>query len=113
MIIITERDTSNGRWGRVDSKHFYDLAKYLHSLSLVMGTERGQEHYIPYFKLQRSRFSNGVDVTVNLGPVEHALPDGTSVGRYGFRIKLTDGQIVAGQFQDLAITKESTITTSP
>jgi hypothetical protein len=249
-----------GRWGRVDSKHFYDLAKknlpkeievlgqnadiadilfigtpdegrirlakYLRSLNLVMGTERGQEHYIPYFdmfegmtyyygvergiplatishhaplfnlvyhdaianfgkiqdpdndvtsqgdfrikslenilhgtgtllffspyeypgmrnmirlgadlvtpvhektfftelidheflspdfKLQRSRFSNGVEVTVNLGPVEHALPDGTPVGRYGFRIKQADGRIVAGQFQDLAITTESTISTS-
>ncbi|MHC4109994.1 MAG: DUF5696 domain-containing protein [Planctomycetota bacterium] len=246
----------HGRWGRVDSKHFYDLAKknmpkeikllgqnadiadilfigtpdegriklakYLRSLDLVLGTERGQEHYIPYFdmfegmtyyytvergiplatishhaplfnlvyhdaianfgkiqdpdndvtsqgdfrikslenilhgtgtliffapyeypgmrnmirlaanlvapvhektfftelidheflspdfKLQRSRFSNGVEVTVNLGPVEHALPDGTPVGRYGFRIKQADGQIVAGQFQDLAITKEKT-----
>jgi hypothetical protein len=243
-----------GRWGRVDSKHFYDLAKknlpqeievlgqnadiadilfigtpdegrirlaeYLRSLGLVMGTERGQEHYIPYFdlfegmtyfysvergiplatishhaplfnlvyhdaianygkiqdpdndvtfqgdfrikslenilhgtgtliffapyeypgmrnmirlatdlvapvheetffaelidheflspdfKLQRSRFSNGVEVTVNVGTVQHALPDGTPVGRYGFRIKGKDGKIRSGQFQDLAITAE-------
>jgi hypothetical protein len=248
-----------GRWGRVDSKHFYDLAKknlpkeieilgqnadiadilfigtpdegriklakYLRSLNLVLGTERGQEHYIPYFdmfegmtyyygvergiplatishhaplfnlvyhdaivnfgkiqdpdndvtsqgdfrikslenilhgtgtliffapyeypgmrnmiklatklvapvhektfyselidheflspdfKLQRSRFANGVEVTVNLGPVEHALPAGTPVGRYGFRIKQADGQTVAGQFQDLAITEERTTPT--
>jgi hypothetical protein len=75
----------HGRWGRVDSKHFYDLAKknlpdeievlgqnadiadilfigtpdegriklaeYLRSLNLVLGTERGQEHYIPYFDM--------------------------------------------------------------
>jgi hypothetical protein len=248
-----------GRWGRVDSKHFYDLAKknlpkeiealgqnadiadilfigtpdegrirlakYLRSLKLVMGTERGQEHYIPYFdmfegmtyyygvergiplatishhaplfnlvyhdaianfgkiqdpdndvtsqgdfrikslenilhgtgtliffapyeypgmrnmiqlatklvvpvhektffselidheflsldfKLQRSRFSNGVEVTVNLSPIEQALSNGTPVGRYGFRIIQADGQIVTGQFQDLAITKEKTTST--
>ena len=245
------------RWGRVDSRHFLDLAKktlprelewlgqnadiadilfigtpdagriklaaYLRSLDLVLGTERGQEHYIPYFdlfegmtyyytaergiplatishhaplfnlvyhdaianfgkiqdpdndvtsqgdfrikslenilhgtgsliffapyeypgmrnmirlatdlvapvheatfyaelanheflspdfKLQRSRFSNGVEVTVNLGPVMHALPDGTPVGRFGFRIKQTDGRIVSGQFQDLAMTKETSV----
>jgi len=236
-----------GRWGRVDSKHFYDLcrknlpkeikaigqnadvadilfigtpdegrirlAKYLRSLNLVMGTERGQEHYIPYFdlfegmtyyysnlvgvplstishkaplfnlvyhdaianygkiqdpdnditfngdfrtkslrnllfgngtliffapyeyegmremikmanklvapvhretfycelldhqflsddfKVQKSLFSNGVEVTVNLGPVVQSLKNGVQIPGYGFIIKSKNGDLKTGSFK--------------
>ena len=56
------------------------------------------EYLSPDFKLQRSRFSNDVEVVVNLGPVKQSLPDGTPVPGYGFRVTRADGKVRSGQF---------------
>ena len=57
---------------------------------------KDHEFLSPDFKLQRSQFSNGVEVPVNLGPVKHALPEGTVISGYGFRIEKVGRQIVTG-----------------
>ncbi|WP_236025694.1 glycoside hydrolase [Algoriphagus oliviformis] len=51
------------------------------------------------FKLQRSRFSTGTEVTVNLGPVAQKTNDGTSIPGYGYLVKLADGSVKKGGFQ--------------
>ncbi len=50
------------------------------------------------FKVQKSRFANGVEVVVNLGPVEQSLRDGTLIPGYGFRIKNKNGKVQTGRF---------------
>lgn len=53
----------------------------------------------PDFKVQRSRFSNGTEVTVNLGPVGQKTSDGLDIPAYGFHIRHADGKIVEGAFE--------------
>jgi len=57
------------------------------------------EYLSPDFKVQRSRFSNGVEVIVNLGPVDQTIEDGQTIPAYGYYVTLTDGQIKSGQFR--------------
>jgi hypothetical protein len=56
------------------------------------------EYLSPDFKVQRSRFSNGVEVIVNLGPVDQTIEDGQTIPGYGYHVTLTDGQIRSGRF---------------
>lgn len=51
------------------------------------------------FKLQRTRFSSGTEVLVNLGPVAQETPDAISVPGYGYRILYADGKVQRGQFK--------------
>jgi hypothetical protein len=57
------------------------------------------EYLSPDFLVQRSRFANGVEVTVNMGLVERTLPDNTKLPKYGFRIKRADGRLTEGAFK--------------
>jgi hypothetical protein len=66
----------------------------------------GHEFLSPDFKLQRSRFANGVEVAVNLGPVKQSLPEGDSIPGYGFRITGADGEVKSGRF-NLSLNFES------
>jgi hypothetical protein len=49
--------------------------------------------------VQRSRFSNGAEVTVNFALTENKLPGGEIIPGYGFLIKLSDGKIIEGSFK--------------
>ena len=51
------------------------------------------------FKVQRSRFSNGTEVIVNLGPVAQKIKEGESLPGYGFQITDENGRIRSGQFE--------------
>ncbi len=63
------------------------------------------EFLSPDFKVQRSRFSNGVRVTVNLGPVEQNLPNGISIPGYGYRILSADSKLKTGYFETILKTQ--------
>lgn len=53
----------------------------------------------PDFLVQRSKFANGVEVTVNLGPTPFAMDkQGIRLPGYGFRILKADDSIVEGRF---------------
>lgn len=51
------------------------------------------------FKVQRSRFSNNVEVIVNLGPVDQISNNGQKIPGYGYHVKFSDGRIKSGQFR--------------
>ena len=51
------------------------------------------------FKVQRSRFSNSTEITVNLGPVDQSIENGQTIPGYGYHIKLSDGKIKSGKFR--------------
>lgn len=53
----------------------------------------------PDFKVQRSGFSNGTEVTVNLGPVAQETAEGIRIAAYGFRIQHADGELSEGSFE--------------
>ncbi len=50
------------------------------------------------FKVQKSCFSNDVEITVNFGPVAQKLVDGTEIPPYGFRINDIKGKLQTGSF---------------
>mgnify|MGYP005836372615 CR=1 FL=1 len=51
------------------------------------------------FQVQRSRFSNGVEVIANLGPVDQQIKDGSVIPGYGFKITDKEGKVKSGQFK--------------
>ena len=53
----------------------------------------------PDFKLQRSRFSNGVKVTVNFSRSAKVTPSGIRVPGYGYRVRYSGGKIEEGHFR--------------
>ncbi len=52
--------------------------------------------------IQRSRFANGVEVLVNLGPTPWKSPMDGELPGYGFRVRRTDGSVFAGRFRHSA-----------
>lgn len=50
------------------------------------------------FQVQRSRFSNGSEVIVNLGPVEQIIDNDTKIPAYGYKITNKNGEIKRGCF---------------
>lgn len=51
------------------------------------------------FKLQRSTFSSGTEVIVNLGPVSQKTDTGVSIPGYGYQVTGADGKVKKGGFQ--------------
>jgi len=51
------------------------------------------------FKVQKSRFSDGTEVIVNLGPVAQKIEDGITIPGYGFQINFGNGTTKKGQYQ--------------
>ncbi|RKR12204.1 glycosyl hydrolase family 38 [Maribacter vaceletii] len=51
------------------------------------------------FKVQRSRFSTGTEVLVNLGPVSQKIENGTVIPGYGFKITMSNGAVRKGNFE--------------
>jgi len=52
-----------------------ELAKYLRSLNLVMGTEHGQEHWIPYFDMfEGMTYYEGTVFGIPLSTISHKAP---------------------------------------
>lgn len=82
-----------------------DMIKMANELVAPLHRETFYEELIDHeylsadFKVQRSRFSNGTEVTVNLGPVDQSIESGQTIPGYGYHIKLSDGQIKSGQFR--------------
>lgn len=52
--------------------------------------------------VQRSRFANGVEILVNLGPTPWKSPMDGELPGYGFRVKKADGSALAGRFRHSA-----------
>ncbi|MBD0404339.1 hypothetical protein [Flammeovirga sp. EKP202] len=50
------------------------------------------------FKLQRSNFSSGTEVIVNLGPVKQATKEGEVIPGYGYKVTFSDGRVAEGSF---------------
>lgn len=59
----------------------------------------GHEFLSADFKVQRSKFSNGTEVFVNLGPVEQKMDENLTIPGYGYRIIHEDGSIDQGHFE--------------
>ena len=51
------------------------------------------------FKVQRTKFSSGTEVIVNLGPVRQKTKEGLEIPAFGYQILLKDGKIAKGSFQ--------------
>ncbi|WP_185140155.1 hypothetical protein [Reichenbachiella versicolor] len=51
------------------------------------------------FKLQRSEFSSGTEVIVNLGPVDQDTKDGIRIPAYGYKVTFSDGKVSEGSFK--------------
>ena len=51
------------------------------------------------FQVQRTRYANGSEVTVNLGLVEQPIPNGTRIPGRGFCIRHADGSMTEGCFK--------------
>ena len=49
--------------------------------------------------MQRTRYANGSEVTVNMGLVERSLSDGTTISGLGFRARHADGSMTEGCFK--------------
>ena len=56
------------------------------------------EYLSPDFQVQSTRFANGVEVFVNLGPTPFSDGAGLELPGYGFRILKADGSVNAGRF---------------
>ncbi len=54
----------------------------------------------PDFKVQQSRFSNGTEVIVNLGPVAQKIGEGETIPGYGFQVTEKNGTVKSGQFEE-------------
>ncbi|WP_298488202.1 hypothetical protein [uncultured Maribacter sp.] len=59
---------------------------------------KSHEYLSADFKVQRSRFSSGTNVLVNLGPVSQKIMDGTVIPGYGFKITMKNGEVKKGNF---------------
>jgi hypothetical protein len=55
--------------------------------------------------VQRSKFSNGAEVTVNFALSENKLPDGSIIPGYSFILKFSDGSIKEGSFKTSVVLK--------
>ena len=51
------------------------------------------------FMVQRTRFSNGTEVVVNLNAAPQKIDDGSVIPGFGFRVKHENGKITKGQFK--------------
>ncbi|WP_281612616.1 hypothetical protein [Flammeovirga sp. SubArs3] len=51
------------------------------------------------FKLQRSKFSSGTEVIVNLGPVYQKTKEGEIIPAYGYKVTFSDGKVAEGSFK--------------
>ncbi|MEX2427739.1 MAG: DUF5696 domain-containing protein [Bacteroidales bacterium] len=57
------------------------------------------EYLSPDFQVQRSTFSGGTEVTVNLGPVDQHIENNKTIPAYGYIVKRKSGKIEQGQFE--------------
>lgn len=51
------------------------------------------------FKLQRSNFSSGTEVIVNLGPEEKQTEEGVKIPAYGYKVTFGNGKVSEGSFR--------------
>ncbi|MBB3697622.1 hypothetical protein KMW28_05510 [Flammeovirga yaeyamensis] len=51
------------------------------------------------FKVQRSQFSSGTEVIVNMGPVKQATKSGDVIPAYGYKVTFSDGKVSEGSFK--------------
>jgi hypothetical protein len=81
-------------------------AQHLSPLHKSIAFEELVDHaYLsPDFLVQRSRFANGLEVQVNLGPTPFASSDGAfRLPGYGFQITRPDGEDSTGRFAHRAV----------
>ncbi|NIJ46214.1 hypothetical protein FHR24_002698 [Wenyingzhuangia heitensis] len=50
------------------------------------------------FKIQKTKFSNGTEVTVNVGPVAQTTKGGITIPGFGYYVKMENGKIKKGHF---------------
>lgn len=60
---------------------------------------KSHEYLSPDFNLQRSKFSSGTVVLVNLGPVKQKTKEGKEVPGFGYEVTYKDGKVSKGSFQ--------------
>ncbi|ANQ49477.1 hypothetical protein MY04_2103 [Flammeovirga sp. MY04] len=51
------------------------------------------------FKVQRSQFSSGTEVIVNMGPVKQTTKSGDVIPAYGYKVTFSDGKVSEGSFK--------------
>lgn len=51
------------------------------------------------FNVQKSKFSSGTEVIVNLGPVKQTLKDGMEIPAFGYRVSYNNGKVKKGSFE--------------
>ena len=49
--------------------------------------------------MQKSKFSSGTEVIVNLGPVKQTLKDGMEIPAFGYRVMYKNGRVKKGSFE--------------
>ena len=56
------------------------------------------EYLSPDFNLQKSKFSSGTEVIVNLGPVMQKTKEGLEIPAFGYRVTFSNGKVKKGNF---------------
>lgn len=57
------------------------------------------EFLSPDFNVQKSRFSSGTEVIVNMGPVKQKLANGMEIPAFGYRVTYKNGKVKKGSFE--------------
>ncbi|MCG9793724.1 DUF5696 domain-containing protein [Flavobacterium algicola] len=60
---------------------------------------QSHDYLSPDFNLQRSKFTSGTEIIVNLGPVKQKTKEGLEIPAFGYQITYNDGKVKKGNFQ--------------